>query len=189
MPDEQFATSSVPVPVVVLAGWAIPGAGYFLLGQRKRALAVGVTILVLYFLGLLVGGIRELEVPGYSAEGKMVRVASHIERRGGGSVLVTHEGDDVEDGPWVLTSHPLDEIRAKPWSIPQIITGPVDLLCSWWSLAESDSSATGHANATRSHSRTNEIGVLYTAVAGMLNLLAIIDAAHRAGQGQGAEAQ
>ena len=33
-----------------------------------------------------------------------------------------------------------------------------------------------------SHSRVNEIGVLYTAVAGMLNLLAIIDAASRAEQ-------
>ena len=30
------------------------------------------------------------------------------------------------------------------------------------------------------HARVNEIAVLYTAVAGMLNLLAIIDAAHRA---------
>jgi hypothetical protein len=31
----------------------------------------------------------------------------------------------------------------------------------------------------RSHSRTNELGTLYTAVAGMLNLLVIIDAAGR----------
>ncbi len=31
-----------------------------------------------------------------------------------------------------------------------------------------------------SHSRVNEIAVLYTAVAGMLNLLAMIDASHRA---------
>ena len=38
------------------------------------------------------------------------------------------------------------------------------------------------APAAISHSRINEIGVLYTAVAGMLNLLAIIDAASRAEQ-------
>ena len=188
MPDERPATS-VPVPLVALVGWVIPGLGYWLLGQRVRALTVGLTILVLYFMGLLIGGIRELEVPGYSATGKMIRVSTQVEHRPGGNVLAVHEGDDVEDGPWVLTDHPLDEIRAKPWSIPQIMIGPVDILCSWWSLAESDTSATGHANATRSHSRTNEIGILYTAVAGMLNLLAIMDAAHRAGQGQGAEAQ
>ena len=32
--------------------------------------------------------------------------------------------------------------------------------------------------------RVNEIGVLYTAVAGMLNLLAVIDASHRAAQAE-----
>jgi len=36
----------------------------------------------------------------------------------------------------------------------------------------------------QSHSRSWEIGTLYTAVAGMLNLLVIIDSAHRAGQGK-----
>jgi hypothetical protein len=31
----------------------------------------------------------------------------------------------------------------------------------------------------------NELGVLYTAIAGLLNLLAIIDSAHRAGHKEG----
>jgi hypothetical protein len=83
-----------------------------------------------------------------------------------------------------MTRHPLDEIRNKPWSIPQIMMGPIDLLCDMWSLQASQRAGeTSHAIGTRSHSRTNEIGVLYTAVAGLLNLLAIIDSAYRAGQG------
>ena len=42
--------------------------------------------------------------------------------------------------------------------------------------------ASGNINSTvaKSHSRLWEIGTLYTAVAGMLNLLAIIDSSHRA---------
>ena len=36
-----------PPPVVAMLGWLIPGAGYWLLGQRLRAIVIGVTILVL----------------------------------------------------------------------------------------------------------------------------------------------
>jgi hypothetical protein len=38
-----------------------------------------------------------------------------------------------------------------------------------------------------SHARVNEIGTLYTAVAGMLNLLAIIDSAYRSARQEGGE--
>src|SRR5947209_2985556 len=50
--------------VAAIASWIIPGAGYWLIGQRARALAVGITVIVLFVLGLLIGGIRVLEVPG-----------------------------------------------------------------------------------------------------------------------------
>jgi len=174
---------SAPAPVVGLASWVFPGAGYWLLGQRARALTVGFTIIALFFLGLLIGGVRSLEVPGYSGKAKQIRVSTHIERRNGQEVAVTHAGDDVEEGPWVLASHPLDEIRSKPWSIPQIMAGPIDILCSVWSLHASEPQpGTEKPSGTRPHSRTNEIGVLYMAVAGMLNLLTIIDATFRAVQ-------
>jgi hypothetical protein len=42
-------------------------------------------------------------------------------------------------------------------------------------------SPTPHEGVAMSHSRSWEIGALYTAVAGMLNLLAIIDSTYRAG--------
>jgi hypothetical protein len=84
----------------------------------------------------------------------------------------------------VLTTHPLDEVRSKPWTIAQIMAGPVDILCDMWSINASRpiDGAEGPPLGVRSHSHTNEIGVLYTAIAGMLNLLAIIDATYRAGQ-------
>jgi hypothetical protein len=63
--------------------------------------------------------------------------------------------------------------------------GPLDLLCDWWSIKVSPTDVASAASAgVRSHSRVNELGVLYTAVAGMLNLLAMIDSSHRAARSE-----
>src|SRR4051812_35337040 len=51
---ESFAS---PPPLVALAGWLLPGAGYWLIGQRTRAITVGTTILTVFVLGILVSGI------------------------------------------------------------------------------------------------------------------------------------
>jgi hypothetical protein len=51
---------------------------------------------------------------------------------------------------------------------------------SVWAADPSNGPSGAESPGATSHSRINEIGVLYTAVAGMLNLLAIIDAASRA---------
>src|SRR5215213_9083568 len=59
-------------PVVALAAWALPGAGYWLVGERARALIVGFTIIALFVAGLLIGGVRVLQVPGYGEDGGRV---------------------------------------------------------------------------------------------------------------------
>ena len=136
------SSSSVPPPIVALSTWIVPGSGYWLIGQRGRALTVGITILILFILGLLIGGVRVVDVP-----------------------------------PGVLSS-PVNAVSQKPWFVGQILAGPITLIAS----------SIGHDEGYfASHSRLNEIGTLYTAVAGMLNLLAIIDAAYRAGHGGGTE--
>jgi hypothetical protein len=65
-------------------------------------------------------------------------------------------------------------ILQKPWFIGQALMGPLGLAAAWVANALGPE----HRAAT---ARLGEIGTLYTAVAGMLNLLAIIDASHRAG--------
>jgi len=138
MPSQS--SSSVPAPVVALATWIVPGSGYWLIGQRGRALTVGITIIILFVLGMLIGGVRVVDVPN-----------------------------------GVLSS-PLNAVSQKPWFVGQILAGPMTIICS----------SIGHDDAYfASHSRVNEIGTLYTAVAGMLNLLAIIDASYRAGHNGG----
>jgi hypothetical protein len=163
--------SFVSPPVVALAGWLLPGSGYWLLGQRARALTVGITILLLFIFGLLIAGVRVLEVPGYDLTGQPVMVNLY---------------DDAQQRigtRWIMTAAPLSEIRNKPWSVPQVLTGPISLLAAVWSVHASVPipENANEPRAQQSHARINEIGSLYLSIAGLLNLMAIIDAAHRAG--------
>lgn len=122
-----------PAPLTALCGWLVPGLGYWLLGERGRAIIIGFCVLAVFGGGLLIGGVR------------------------------------VVDAPTQLGMAPLLQ---KPWFIGQVLMGPVSVAAA----IESD-----HVDPSRvSHSRSWEIGTLYTAVAGMLNLLAIIDSTHRA---------
>ncbi len=147
----------LPPPLIAAASWVLPGLGYLLLGQRARGITVGVTVVVLFLMGLLIGGVRVLEVPGYDDKGNAMTVG----------------------GSWVMVAAPFSELREKPWSIAQILAGPVAIAGMKWSIWAAP-------RVDVSHVRVNEIGVLYTAVAGMLNLLAILDAAGRASAAQDA---
>jgi hypothetical protein len=187
MSDSLTRTPSPPV--VATAAWLLPGAGYWILGQRARALTVGISIITLYVAGLLIGGVRLIEVPGYGDHGEQLIVSQRTghDRQQNSLVIeqVTEDKaipDDAKAIGWVLKVHPLDEIRNKPWYLAQVLNGPMNLVASWGSIRASQPSSSGQPfTGFRSHSRTNELGVLYTAVAGMLNLLAIIDSASRAG--------
>jgi hypothetical protein len=137
---------AAPAPLVALAGWLVPGAGYWLIGHRARALTVGLTIIGLFVLGVLLAGMRVVEAPNLA-------------------------------GPGPLVSRILD----RPWFIGQVLAGPLGLAAAGVSHWAAGSPTYAHL---LSHSRLAEIGTLYTAVAGMLNLMAIIDATDRAGSGK-----
>lgn len=184
MADQSSRVSKIPPAFVAVAAWLVPGAGYLLIKDNVRGLTIGITILALFFSGLWVAGIRCLDVPGYKGG---LRTYSFLTRSGEQVVTGNVDGsypNGAADIGWTLYKRPLDEIRAKPWSIPQIMVGPLDLLCDWWAIAVSrpadPASLSGAPIGARSHSHVNELGVLYTAIAGMLNLLAIIDSSHRA---------
>lgn len=156
-------------PLVALAGWVLPGLGYLLIGQRTRGIVIGVTILMLFSGGMLLGGARVIDVPGYDDAGQPVMVD------GAGRKLDASTGR----GEWALVQRPMSEIAAKPWFIGQVLTGPVCLASAKWSVS------LAREGVARSHARILDIGMLYTAIAGMLNLLAIIDCAHRAQRSTG----
>jgi hypothetical protein len=149
-----------PPALVAAAGWAVPGLGYWFVGQRSRGIVIGVTVVALFVLGLLIGGVRVLEVPTFS-----------------------RFGDSVPAGRDTTPQYIWREVQTKPWSVPQIMAGPIAIAGGAASVRASrvpDEPPGARPPGAESHARINEIAVLYTAVAGMLNLLAMIDAAHRA---------
>lgn len=114
-----------------LAGWLIPGLGHWLLGQRRRGLIVGLSILALWAAGLLIGGIG-----------------------------VIHR------------------VQNPAWFIGQATIGPslaIDLYRANLD-AHNPAPRPGRKNAYEpSFGRMNELGILYTTLAGLLNVLAVID--------------
>jgi hypothetical protein len=183
-------------PLVALIAWILPGAGYLLLRQRGRALGVGISIIALFILGLLIGGVRVIEVPGFdtaTGQKQMINVMAQeldpdthqpmYDSRSGLPVMApaAEPGTNRPMKRWVLQVSPLDEIRDKPWSVPQVLTGPIAILSAAWSVhAAALDPSTGTSIGALTHARVNEIGSLYLSVAGLLNLMAIIDSAWRA---------
>jgi hypothetical protein len=162
-------------PLVALAGWALPGLGYWLIGHRARGLTIGITVLALFVLGILIAGIRVIDVPGFNDQGQRL--------------LLDKAGNTVanglnQPGEWALKKRPFYEVANKPWFVAQVLMGPISIVTANLSLraAEPQNPGSIYSNVSKSHARLWEIGTLYTAIAGMLNLLAIIDSSYRAGR-------
>ncbi len=154
MADTESDRQYLPSPLVALAGWIVPGLGYVLIGQRARGLIAGITIVLTFVFGLLIGGVRVVDVPGYDAYGN--------------ATMVNVRGERV----WTMKQRFSTEILNKPWYMAQTLVGPINFVATYASLQI----APEHRQAT---ARIFDIGTLYTAVAGMLNLLVVIDAAYR----------
>ena len=126
MPRKRAATDrSLLLLTVGLAGWFVPGGGYFLLGEKRRSVIIFVTIVLTFFAGLYIGSIGVV-----------------------------------------------DPVGAKLWYIAQIMTSPAVAIL-------------GHATAAGDYpvyGRPNEIGQIYTSIAGLLNLLCIASAVYLAYQ-------
>ena len=136
---------------------------------------MGVTIVVMFLAGLLLAGIRVIDVPGYDKVGQRVKIDPN-----GARVESTSRHRFYDVLPWSLTGRGFfGEVVNKPWYVCQILNGPICLIAS---AAALNAASNG---VPSSHARLYEIGTLYTAVAGLLNLLAVIDSAHRAARAGG----
>lgn len=197
--------------LVAVAGLVLPGLGYILVGERKRGLVVGLTLLLMFLSGILIAGVRVFEVPGYNDDGwklyveyyptrdglyaktttqPAVRIQPLDTRNPNGSRMATvfrrapdgaiHQEDTsvapVEPGQWILLANFRGEIANRIWFVPQVLVGVPTVVASYFSISAAQ------AGFPKSHARLAEIGTLYTAVAGMLNLLVVIDAASRCGK-------
>jgi hypothetical protein len=109
--------------VVGLLAWLVPGAGHMVLGKKRHAAVIFVTIALTFGVGLYIGSIGVI-----------------------------------------------NPIGAKPWYVAQIMNTPAV-------------AALGQMTKTGDYpvyGRPNEIGQIYTSIAGLLNLLCIVNAVYLA---------
>ena len=109
--------------VVGLLAWLVPGAGHFVLKEKKRAIIIFATIVLTFCAGIYAGSIGVI-----------------------------------------------DPVGAWWWYVAQIMNSPMVAVL-------------GHLTAGGAYpvyGRPNEIGQIYTSIAGMLNLLCIVNAVYLA---------
>ena len=106
-----------PAPLVAVANWLVPGAGYLMIGQTARGLTIGFTIITLFVLGILIGGIHVIDPP----------------------VFTPGIGNAVQ-----LFTHKASAVLVKPAYIGQFLTGAIGLIGSW--IGPSQPSSHARAN-------------------------------------------
>jgi len=209
MSEEKKQRSTFAVAV---AGLLLPGLGYVLVGERRRAIWVGGAVLLMFLLGILIAGVRVIEVPGWGEDGRKVYYDSYYAREGELDRLIFQPAADpvvaieqtggtrehpiykvtrrmrdgslrwepssyapTEPSRWVLQINFRGEVFNHIWFVPQLLMGAPTVVGGYLSVLA------GEVGVAKSHARLAEIGTLFTAVAGMLNLLTVIGAASKAG--------
>lgn len=124
MAKQEAAYNPITLVLAGAAAWAVPGAGYLVLGDQKRAILVFTTIVLTFCLGLYVGSIGVI-----------------------------------------------DCVHAKPWYAAQVMNSPVVILIA---------QHVARANSYPVYGRPAEIGQIYTSIAGLLNLLCIVNSVYMA---------
>ncbi len=150
-----------PYIAAVLA-FVIPGAGHFYQGRLHKAYLYTVSILGLFFLGLFIGNGRVVYMAWGSEDFRLQFPAQLCVGLPAFPALV--QGMMQEKNPNVAQNRPQGRAKAgpAPWSWKKFMAPPEDLdELSQWHLE-------GSAGF--------ELGTLFTAVAGLLNVLAIFDA-------------
>ncbi|MEO1009468.1 MAG: DUF6677 family protein [Planctomycetota bacterium] len=165
--------------VAGIAAFVFPGLGHVVLGQPRRGLAIACGVLGLFFGGLLLGGIDAVDSRedrlwfiGQSLTGPLAFGVNwvHQNRFKAWAIEAPAQGGRREP---VLRSAYEGEVRvsepppggAMPY--PSVAQRP-----QWGEADRYD----GPRGATKSVGKINEIALLATTLAGMMNLVAILDA-------------
>lgn len=189
------------LPLIAVAGWLLPGAGYFLLGQKKRAIIIFVTITLTLCTGLYIGSFGVIDFNGPAA--LYVKAAQimnppivlilgyHTVGRLLFNIALESQDDLDSDTP---SDSLQQEFRNKGIALGQgaaisIGQRPNEWLIhgnnrsyvikeEWNKLKEANELNVYTAYPV--HGWPNEIGQIYTMSSGLLNLLCIVNAIYLA---------
>jgi len=191
---------SYPTPLLLLmtvAGWLLPGAGYFLLGQKKRAIIIFITITLTLCTGLYIGSIGVIDfngpaalyvkaaqimnppivlILGYHTVGRLlfnITLESQDDLYGdalsdGLRQEFGKKGSPLGQGATISTGQ-----RANEWLIHSNNRSYI-IKEEWNKLKETNELNVYTAYPV--HGWPNEIGQIYTMTSGLLNLLCIVNA-------------
>ena len=147
-------------PVALVLAYVLPGLGHWYLGERKRAGLIAAGVLGLFVGGMFIGGIDVVDKKedtiwfvGQSLVGPLAFGVNYIHQ----SHLKVKTRDPATGKETVRSAWP-NEVR-----------GP-----DGWPKEAGPGQG---PPSTKSLGRMNELGTLFSTIAGMLNLLVVIDAA------------
>lgn len=191
-------------PAAGLAAVLLPGAGHLVLGERKRAALIATGVLGLFFGGILIGGIdvidsREDKVWffGQALVGPIAFGVDYLHQHAFKGIP-TGNGTPIQrnpvDGKWhvdeLRLAAALDSARsAYPYETRQTLPVTVETLTADGRARESrtvpmplltgtvENRASTPPPNVKSLSKVNELGTLFATIAGMLNVIVIVDAA------------
>ncbi|MBX3386431.1 MAG: hypothetical protein KF768_07660 [Phycisphaeraceae bacterium] len=170
-------------PVAALLAFLLPGAGHYYLGYRKRGVRIGLGVALLFVCGLLFGGIDSVdrrENPlwfwfyGQMWSGPAVFAVDWAHQRHFKVV-------DTFQGFQVLRSARPNEFRDPRTARPLAIQVDPETGVRFVNLPDLTGPGSTRIEGVRppklrTLGRVAELGTLFVAVAGMMNLIAIIDA-------------
>ncbi|NOS99922.1 MAG: hypothetical protein HOP29_04785 [Phycisphaerales bacterium] len=146
MPDPA---ATLKLPLIGILAWLIPGAGHYAIGEHRRGIIIFATIAATFWGGVAIGGVRTTVYPEKKSLWFMGQLC------GGGHALIAYAiGESSRDR---LLAQNLTSSQARSMSPVQLaeLTGNLVATSQWGSA---------------------EIATVYTGVAGLLNILVILDA-------------
>jgi hypothetical protein len=156
--ERARGTGGSPPRVDVVAGvlaLVLPGLGHLVRGERARGVRILGGTLGLFFGGLLIGGIDVVD----RREDRMWFVAQ-------GAIGPLAFGVDAVHQRWFKAIDPVTRVRRSPG--PHEVIGDDGVIGS--------APAGGGPRSRKSVGKVNELGTLFCAVAGMLNVIVFVDA-------------
>lgn len=183
-------TPAAPVGFNLVAGLAaaiIPGAGHLVLGEKKRAALIATGVLGLFFGGILIGGIDVIDSRedrvwffGQAMVGPIAFGVDYIHQnrfKGVPSSYVeglpgsrrTTEAKLAEGRAMIRSANPDEVRRVEPVSVAgRMVDVPI--------LDVPLNAPNEGPPNIKSLSKVNELGTLFATIAGMLNVIVIVDA-------------
>jgi hypothetical protein len=196
MPKRSDMDHGLLLLIVAVLAWVIPGAGHFFIKEKKRAMIIFVTITATFTVGLYIGSIAVIDRvgawPWYVGQMLTSPSVAILAQTTQNSTKQWHqEKQQAENTALIAAKLNSEAIRATKIANQQ---GSSDSIKKAQELNQKAKKAMQESALLQeqtqqaefvSYGKPHDIGQIYTAIAGAMNLLAILSAVYMAHSGRG----